>query len=135
MKKLVSLLFVIISMTLPACGTTDGALREEGRSESFILGFHDGRHSGMKEEGNYYEHYIKDKAKFESDSEYKKGWLAGEVEGKTLQRQATSAGNTAAGVYSSSQIYKESQKGTDMDKVAQDAIKGTDTTGMNKLGK
>ncbi|CAH0991963.1 hypothetical protein SIN8267_02078 [Sinobacterium norvegicum] len=135
MKYLVSLFIVITSLILSACGTTDGALREQGKSESYILGFHDGRHSGMKEEGNHYEHYIKDEVRFGNDAEYKKGWLAGEREGKTLQDQASSIGNAAAGAYSSSQIYKESKKATDIDKAAQDGIKGADTTGLDKLGK
>ncbi len=134
--RLSSILFLVLtSFFLSACGTTDGALKDEGRSDSYVLGFHDGRHSGMKEEGNNYEHFIKDEARFTKDPDYKSGWLAGEAEGKSLQDQAVAVGNAAAGAYSSSQISKETKKNTDMDKVAKDAVKGIDTTGMDSLGK
>lgn len=45
-------------MFLTACGTTDSTLREQGRSEAYVTGLHDGRHSGMQEAGNEFEHYI-----------------------------------------------------------------------------
>lgn len=135
MRFLGAVFFVITSLLLVACGTTDEALRDQGQSESYILGFHDGRHSGMKEEGNDYEHYIKDEARFNSDLEYEAGWLAGEREGEALQDQAVAVGNAAAGAYSSSEIDKEVGKSTDYDKAARDAVKGVDTTGMDKLGK
>ncbi len=131
MKYLASLFILVTSLILVACGTTDGALTDQGKSEAYIQGFHDGRHSGMKEEGNHYEHYIKDHARFVNDLEYKSGWLAGEAEGKALQDQAVSVGNAAAGAYSSSQISKD----TDFDKTAKDAVKDVDTTGMENLGK
>jgi hypothetical protein len=114
-----------------ACSTTDSSLREHGKTEAYILGFHDGRHSGLAEEGNTFEHFIKDEDRFINDPEYQSGWLAGESEGKSLQDKAMAIGNAAAGVYSSPQVSKS----TDMDKVAIDALKGVDTTGMESLGK
>ena len=132
MKFLVAICILTI---LVACGTTDSSLKEQGRTDAYIQGFHDGRHSGMKEEGNHYEHFIKDEDRFFSDPEYKSGWLAGESEGKALQDQAVAIGNAAAGAYSGSQISKEARKSTDMDKAAKDAVKGVDTTGMDSLGK
>jgi hypothetical protein len=131
--KLLTVFLMLV--TLAACGTTDSSLKDQGKSEAYIQGFHDGRHSGMSEEGNPYEHYIKDEARFVADLEYKSGWLAGEVEGKALQDQATSIGNAAAGAYSGSQIIKEARKSTDADKAARDAVKGVDTSGMDSLGK
>jgi len=134
MKNYFSKIFiVIIASFLIACGTTDGALKDQGRSESYIQGFHDGRHSGMKEEGNNFEHYLKDEARFASDPGYKTGWLAGEVEGKALQDQAASIGNAAATVYTGSQINKEIKKDTNFDKIAKDAVKGANTSGLENL--
>ena len=135
MKYLVTLFFGIALAVLAACGTTDATLREQGETAAYIQGFHDGRHSGMKEEGNHYEHYLKDDARFASEPEYSAGWLAGEIEGKALQDQAVSVGNTAAGAYSGSQISKEVRNSADIDKVARDAVKGVDTSGMDQLGK
>jgi len=129
------LVMIFLSIILVSCGTTDGALKEQGKTDAYIQGFHDGRHSGMQEEGNHYEQFIQDEARFISDPEYKSGWLAGEAEGKALQDQAATIGNAAAGAYSGSQISKEARKSTDMDKVARDAVKGVDTTGMDSLGK
>jgi hypothetical protein len=71
--KILSTIFMF--MVLMACGTTDGSLKEQGKTEAYIQGFHDGRHSGMKEEGNHYEHFIKDEARFAGDPDYKSGWL------------------------------------------------------------
>jgi hypothetical protein len=135
MGHLLGLFLIATSLFLSACGTTDGSLRNEGRGESYIQGFHDGRHSGMKEEGNPYEHFIKDEARFRDDTGYRSGWMAGEVEGNSLQDQAVAVGNAAAGAYSSSQISKEAGKSTDFDKTAKDAVKGVDTTGMENLRK
>ncbi|MEP0203202.1 MAG: hypothetical protein ABJ084_02565 [Halioglobus sp.] len=119
---------------LSACGTTDATLQQQGHSQSYITGFHDGRHSGMKEEGNNYETYIKDTARFESDTDYREGWLAGEAEGRVLQDQAVAAGNAAAGAYSAHQIGKEIDK-NDPDKIAKDAVKGIDTDSLKSLEK
>ena len=47
--------------------------------------------------GSSYEHFIKDEARFAKDPGFKSGWLAGEVEGKSLQDQAVAMGNAAAG--------------------------------------
>ncbi len=38
---------------LLSCSTSDTTLRESGRSDAYIAGFHDGRRSGMNEAGNY----------------------------------------------------------------------------------
>ena len=129
-----SLLLLFFITLLSACGTTDGSLRQQGKSEAYILGFHDGRHSGMREAGNNFEHYIKDNIKYESDPDYQAGWLAGEQEGKELQQQASSIGNAAAGVYSVSEGNHHSRD-DDIDQAAKDAVKGVDTSGMDQLGK
>lgn len=123
-----------LSVFLSACGTTDATLQQQGHNQSYITGFHDGRHSGMKEAGNTYENYIKDIKRFESDAEYRNGWLAGEAEGKKLQAQADAVGNAAAGAYSARQIGNEVDK-QDPDKVAKDAVKGLDTDALKSLEK
>jgi len=133
MKKIIALITLVL--LLSACGTTDSTLKEQGKSDAYVLGFHDGRHSGMKEEGNNFEHYIRDEQRFNENADYRSGWLAGEAEGKKLQDQATMAGNVAAGTYSGYQVGKEVDKQTDYDKIARDAVKGVDTSNMDKLEK
>ena len=126
------LMILLAVLALTACGTTDSALQQQGRSEAYITGFHDGRHSGLKEAGNHYEQFIKDTERFDADAEYRAGWLAGEAEGKKLQAQAVAAGNAAAGAAAGYSIGKEVEK-NEPDKVARDAVKGVDTEVLKGL--
>lgn len=136
MTKLRMVFVLAVSIVLSACGTTDASLQQQGHDQSYITGFHDGRHSGMQEAGNHYEHYIKDTLRFESDDEYRNGWLAGEVEGKKLQAQAVAAGNAAAGAAAGYSIGKEADKaGPHPHDAMKSATKGVDTEVLNSLGK
>jgi hypothetical protein len=117
--------FCLIALT--GCGTSDGALRDQGRSESYILGFHDGRHSGMKEAGNYLEHMVKDVHRFEEDVEYRSGWLAGEAEGKRMQEQA----NAAASSYNAGKAADKA--GPHPHDAMEKAMKGVDTEQLKAL--
>ncbi|MCK8080642.1 hypothetical protein [Vibrio sp. 1CM24A] len=124
MNKLFLILLVFI---LSGCGTSDSELIESGYNTSYIQGFHDGRHSGMQESGNSFESYIKDGKRFESDSDYKQGWIAGESEGKKLQAEATAIGKGAAA------SYPQKSTTTDLDDIAKDTLKGVDTSGLENL--
>lgn len=123
----------IVITCLASCGTTDSSLKSSGHSMMYIQGFHDGRHSGMKEAGNSYETFIKDYQRFESDSGYQQGWLAGEEEGKQLQLQAVKYGNAVGAAYTGVQVSKEFKKSTDVDKIAQDAVQGLDPESVKAL--
>ena len=122
---------LLFASLVVACSTTDTSMREQGHTESYIQGFHDGRHSGMREEGNYFEHYIRDIERFKTDSEYKAGWIAGEAEGKRLQKQSNEIG-AAASEY---RIKKEVKKSQDFDQIGKDAIKDVDTSKLKSLEK
>ena len=119
----------LLSLVLLACGTTDGSLREQGRSESYITGFHDGRHSGMKEAGNYLEHIVKDTQRFKEDADYQSGWLAGEAEGKRIQEQSDAAVNS----YNAQKIAD--QAAPNPEDAAKEAMKGVDTDALKALEK
>ncbi len=130
------LILVSVFSLLAACGTTDSTMRSQGHSDAYVVGFHDGRHSGLQEAGNEWEHYIRDYERFESDAEYKSGWLAGEAEGKRLQAQATAVGEAAAGTYSGYQIDKEVKKSSPHpEKEARKVLKGVDTDELKSLEK
>lgn len=116
-------------MVLSGCATSDTTLREQGRSEAYILGFHDGRHSGMKEAGNYLEHRVQDLHRFETDADYKTGWLAGEAEGIRMQEQANAASNS----YQADKIARDSK--VDVDAIGKKATKGIDTSTLKSLEK
>jgi hypothetical protein len=119
----------ILIVMLGGCGTSDGTLREHGRSESYIMGFHDGRHSGMKEAGNYLEHIVKDTQRFKDDVDYQAGWLAGETEGIRMQEQA----NAASSSYNASKAADKA--GPHPHDAMKDAMKGVNTDDLKVLEK
>ena len=123
--------FIAITLFLAGCATSDSTLREHGRSESYIQGFHDGRHSGMAEAGNYFEHVVKNSQRYANDAEYRTGWLAGEAEGKQMQEEA----NAASGAYTGNQIKKEYKKSHDYDAIGRDAMEGVDPKSLEPLYK
>lgn len=125
MKRL--LLILLFTLISTGCGTSDSTLINSGHNMSYIQGFHDGRHSGMQETGNNFENYIKDEKRYESDADYKQGWVAGESEGKKLQSEAVAVGEGIAG------SYPQKSKTTDAENVAKDVLKGVDTSDMKNL--
>lgn len=133
MRQLCLRFLVVLSIVLMAgCATSDSTLRDQGHSEAYLQGFHDGRHSGMKEAGNTWEHYVKDHERFASDADYHDGWIAGEAEGKHLQEQAKAAG----GAYTGYQVGKQVDNSKpDAEKAAHDAMKGVDTSVFDSLEK
>jgi len=122
-------LVVGFSVLLTGCETSDATLRKGGHSEAYIQGFHDGRHSGMKEAGNYLEHMVKDTRRFAEDPEYREGWLAGEDEGMRMQKEA----NAAVGGYHGYKIQKESE--VDANAIGKDVMKDVDTKSLENLYK
>ena len=129
MSRIIIVLLSSLFGLLAGCGTTDNALREQGRSESYVLGFHDGRHSGMMEEGNLFEQFMRDEASFENNSDYRQGWLDGEREGQKLQYEA----NIAAAAYSGYEAGKAYDKSQDMDRIGREAVKDVDTSSLKAL--
>ncbi len=133
MKILTGILVLLVASVLTACETSDATLQDQGRSHSYILGFHDGRHSGISEAGNPFDHYIRDEDRFANNDEYKQGWLAGETEGKKLQAQAASAGAALGAATAAANVNKEVKKNQDFDKIGKDALKDTDTSTLENL--
>ena len=134
--RIVTLTTLTIALILSACGTTDTTLQQQGNSQAYITGFHDGRHSGMKEAGNEWEHMIKDHQRFESEPDYKAGWLAGEAEGKRMQQQATAVGEAVGGAYSGYQVGKEVDKAKPHpQKIGKEIMKDVDTDELKALEK
>ncbi len=122
---------VLLALASAGCETTDATLRDTGRSEAYITGFHDGRHSGMKEAGNYLEHMVKDSQRFETDADYRDGWLAGEQEGIRIQQQADAAVGSAAGY----KIVKDADKSVNKEikKAGREATENVDTESLKVL--
>lgn len=126
-----SVVVVFTLMLCVGCQTSDATLRESGKTEAYITGFHDGRHSGMKEAGNYLEHMVKDAKRFEEDVDYRQGWLDGEQEGIRIQNQANAAVGGAQGY----KITKDAEKSTkhDINKSIKQSTKDIDTDALKNL--
>ena len=131
LRKYIFSWVILIALSLTGCATSDSTLREHGHGESYVQGFHDGRHSGMAEAGNFLEHVVKNSQRYANDAEYRAGWLAGEAEGKQMQAEA----NAAAGAYTDSQINKQYKKSHDYDAIGHDATKGVDPKSLEPLYK
>ncbi len=125
-------MFVLL-LAVTACGTTDSTLQAQGHNQSYIIGFHDGRHSGMREAGNNFEHYVRDQARYDSDEEYRKGWLAGEEEGRRMQAQANAVGEAAAAGVSAGSSSHHGTSDKDIEKAARKATKNIDTSELEVL--
>ena len=134
MNKSSFLFLVFVALLSSGCETSDSQLIGQGRTPAYVEGFHDGRHSGIKEAGNNFDHYIRDEERFASDKDYQSGWLAGETEGKKLQNQAANIGAAAGAAYSGAAINKELKK-QDPEKAAKDTVSDMDTSGLEGLGK
>jgi len=122
-------LIIAFTLFLTGCETSDATLRKGGHSEAYIQGFHDGRHSGMKEAGNYLEHMVKDAQRFSKDAGYREGWLAGEAEGKQMQQEA----DAAVGTYHGYKIQKDAE--VDPNAIGKDVTKDVDTSTIKNLYK
>ncbi|TXS90784.1 hypothetical protein FV139_17565 [Parahaliea maris] len=122
---------LLLVLMAAGCETTDSSLQAAGKTEAYITGFHDGRHSGMKEAGNYLEHMVKDTQRFETETDYREGWLAGEEEGIRMQQQADAAVGSAAGY----QITKDANKSVkrDIEKAGKEATQNIDTDSLKNL--
>jgi len=117
---------------LSGCATSDATLRESGHNEAYIQGFHDGRHSGMNEAGNFLERMVKDTQKFADNPDYRAGWHAGEAEGIRMQQEA----NSASGGYSNDNVRKEIKKSQpNANAIGRDVMKDVDPSTFDSHNK
>jgi hypothetical protein len=135
LSKLAPIIMLFAALLTGGCETTDGQLVQQGHDQHYIDGFHDGRHSGISEAGNPFDHYIRDEERFASDTGYHRGWLDGEAEGKRLQAQADTAGSVMSGAYTAGKVSDEVDKQNDPERAANKALKNTDTSALKNLGK
>lgn len=123
MKKLRSLSLLkrlaiagLMPISLTACTFNSQSLSGSYVGDSYMMGFHDGRHSGLKNAGDASESTIKDVTRFAEDAGYRDGWLAGEKEGQRIEREFRASREIAGKARS----RKESDK-TQSDKTADPA--------------
>ena len=115
---------------LLSCSTSDTTLRESGRSDAYIAGFHDGRRSGMNEAGNYLTRPTKDTRRFADDADYWAGWIAGEREGIHMQNAA----NVGVGAAGGANVYREAEKAQpNAQAIGNEVMKDVDTSSLKSL--
>lgn len=80
---------------LGGCTTNAFSLRQSTHSDAYMIGYIDGRYSGLNKGGNSAALVIKDGNRFREDEAYRKGWLEGEQEGLRIQRESGVVANQA----------------------------------------
>lgn len=87
-KALMAVVLLAQLLVVGGCASNTFPLHYSTHTESYLIGFQDGRYSGMRKAGNSSAMLIKDGSRFQQDEEYRQGWLEGEQEGMRIQRES-----------------------------------------------
>jgi len=87
-KALMAAVLLMPLLMLGGCAARTFPLHYSTHSDAYLIGFQDGRYSGMRKAGNSSAMLIKDGSRFQQDEEYRQGWLEGEQEGMRIQRES-----------------------------------------------
>lgn len=85
----------LLPLLLTACASRSVPLKYAAHGDAYMIGFHDGRHSGLHAAGHGSALAIKDVTRFERDPAYRQGWLDGKEEGVRIQRESGRTPGTA----------------------------------------
>jgi uncharacterized protein YceK len=111
--------------SLSGCATQSETMKSQGYPAAYAEGFEDGCHSGKKAGGSYFDQFKKDVRRFNSDSDYAQGWSDAfrqcETEQEALDRQIRMS------------MEYQRMDNERKDRMAHDALKGIDTTGLENL--
>ena len=122
---IVSIIFSLPVIALSGCATQGETMKSQGYSAPYSEGFEDGCHSGKKAGGSYFDQFKKDVSRFNSDSNYAQGWSDAfrqcETEQEALDRQIRMS------------IEYQRMNNERKDRMAHDALKGIDTSGLENL--
>jgi hypothetical protein len=128
MKLLSSIAGLVLTfsiMALSGCATQSETMKSQGYPAAYAEGFEDGCHSGKKAGGSYFDQFKKDVRRFNSDSDYAQGWSDAfrqcETEQEALDRQIRMS------------MEYQRMDNERKDRMAHDALKGIDTTGLENL--
>ncbi|MDX2477714.1 MAG: hypothetical protein QNL05_10160 [Gammaproteobacteria bacterium] len=122
---IVSIIFSLPVIALSGCATQGETMKSQGYPAPYAEGFEDGCHSGKKAGGSYFDQFKKDVLRFNSDSNYAQGWSDAfrqcETEQEALDRQIRMS------------IEYQRMNNERKDRMAHDALKGIDTSGLENL--
>ncbi len=128
MKQFTTISGIIIAlpfMALSGCATQSETMKSQGYPVAYAEGFEDGCHSGKKAGGSYFDQFKKDVRRFNSDGDYAQGWSDAfrqcETEQEALDRQIRMS------------MEYQRMDNERKDRMAHDALKGIDTTGLENL--
>ena len=134
MKKVDTLLilFLIVAFFLVGCVSQKERLIQQGASPAYAQGFEDGCHSGKKAGGSWLDQFKKNTQLFNTNPDYKQGWLDGynecEKEQEALERQNRNS-------IEQQRLMEEKKHDKWIEKHDNDYLKGIDTRGLENFGK
>ena len=125
LKRISGIIIALPFMALPGCATQSETMKSQGYPVAYADGFEDGCHSGKKAGGSYFDQFRKDVRRFNSDGDYAQGWSDAfrqcETEQEALDRQIRTS------------MEYQRMDNERKDRMAHDALKGIDTTGLENL--
>ncbi|MBW1660097.1 MAG: hypothetical protein JRJ48_06335 [Deltaproteobacteria bacterium] len=123
-------LFVLFIFT--GCASQKEQLIKQGASPAYAQGFEDGCHSGKKAGGSWFDSFKKNTHLFNTNPDYKQGWIDGynecEKQQEALERQNRNA-------IEQQKLMEQKRHDKWMEKKDNDYLKGIDTRGLEKLEK
>jgi hypothetical protein len=114
------------------CASERDNLIKQGASPAYAQGFEDGCHSGKKAGGSWFDQFRKNVKQFNSNPDYKQGWLDGydecEKQQEALERQNRNS-------VEQQRLLEQKRHDKWQEKHNNDYFKGIDTSGLDKLEK
>jgi hypothetical protein len=125
LKCISGIIIAIPFMVLSGCATQSETMKSQGYPAAYAEGFEDGCHSGKKAGGSYFDQFKKDVRRFNNDGDYAQGWSDAfrqcETEQEALDRKIRMS------------MEYQRMDNERKDRMAHDALKGIDTTGLENL--
>ena len=118
--------------TMLGCASQKEQLIKQGASPAYAQGFEDGCHSGKKAGGSWFDSFRKNTHLFNTNPDYKQGWIDGynecEKQQEALERQNRNA-------IEQQRLMEQKRHDKWIEKHDNDYFKGIDTRGLEKLEK
>ena len=125
LKCISGIIIAILFMVLSGCATQSETMKSQGYPAAYAEGFEDGCHSGKKAGGSHFDPFKKDVRRFNNDGDSAQGWSDAfrqrEAEQDALDRN----------IHISMEEHRTDNERKD--RMAHDALKGIDTTGLENL--
>jgi hypothetical protein len=129
-KQVIAVASLAIMVT--GCVSMRDSMIKDGYPPAYADGFVDGTHSGKQAAGDMFSKFKKDVRRFESDSDYAKGWKDGFRQGEAHQKALQQQNSNAIEQQRLSEEVRH-DKWQEHHDSSSDLLKGVDTKGLEKL--